>query len=83
MEQKILYKGTIGFITSQTAVELITEGYEVVIVDDLSNAQLFILDNIEIITRDRPAFYNVGIQNLAPLQKVFAAEKTLLHYSFI
>jgi UDP-glucose 4-epimerase len=54
MKNKILVTGGLGFIGSHTVVELIEAGYEVVIVDDLSNSQLFILDNIEKITGVRP-----------------------------
>lgn len=42
MKHKVLVTGGLGFIGSRTAVELINAGYEVVIVDDISNSQLFI-----------------------------------------
>ena len=51
---KILLTGGTGFIGSHTAVELIFEGYEIVIADDLSNSDADVIDRIEKITRERP-----------------------------
>lgn len=56
-KEKILVTGGLGFIGSHTVVELIRAGYNVVIIDDLSNARLSVLDNIERITGTRPLFY--------------------------
>jgi UDP-glucose 4-epimerase len=83
-KEKILVTGGLGFIGSHTAVELLNEGYEVVIVDDLSNSQLFILDNIEKIAGKRPAFYQVNMQNKVLLEKVFQSEpdiKAVIHFA--
>ena len=55
---KILVTGGLGYIGSHTVVELINNNYEVVIIDNLSNSEPFILDNIEKITGVRPIFYN-------------------------
>lgn len=77
MSNKILVTGGLGFIGSHTVVELINAGYEVVIIDDLSNAQLFILDNIEKITGTKPAFYQVNMQQKELLTTVFAAEMNI------
>ena len=44
---KILVTGGTGYIGSHTAVELINEGYEVVIVDNLSNSNIDVLNGIE------------------------------------
>jgi len=52
----ILVTGGTGYIGSHTAVELMTSGYNVVIVDNLSNSQIEVLDGIEAITGIRPAF---------------------------
>jgi UDP-glucose 4-epimerase len=65
---KILVTGGTGYIGSHTAVELIDNGYDVVIVDDLSNSQIEVLDGIEEITGIRPAFENF---DLCDRQKVF------------
>lgn len=78
MKVKILVTGGLGFIGSHTAVELIQAGYEVVIVDDLSNAQLFILDRIQKISGVKPAFHQVNMQHEDALAKVFATEKNIV-----
>lgn len=54
--KKILVTGGTGYIGSHTAVELINAGYEVIIVDNLSNSSVDSLDGIEKITGVRPAF---------------------------
>ena len=56
MKDLILVTGGTGYIGSHTAVELINEGYEVVIVDNLANSTTDSLDGIEKITGVRPAF---------------------------
>ncbi len=56
MSKQILVTGGTGYIGSHTVVELQNSGFDVVIVDDLSNSQIEVLDNIEKITGIRPAF---------------------------
>lgn len=56
MSKKVLVTGGTGYIGSHTVVELQNEGFEVVIVDDLSNSKIEVLDAIEKITGKRPAF---------------------------
>jgi len=56
MKKMILVTGGTGYIGSHTAVELIENGYEVVIVDNLSNSHIETLDGIEQITGVRPRF---------------------------
>lgn len=53
---KILVTGGTGYIGSHTVVELQTKGYDVVVVDNLSNSHKSVLDQIEKITGKRPAF---------------------------
>ncbi|TSA27145.1 MAG: UDP-glucose 4-epimerase GalE [Bacteroidetes bacterium] len=53
---KILVTGGTGYIGSHTAVELQEKGYEVIIVDNLSNSSIEVLDNIALITGKRPLF---------------------------
>ncbi len=53
---KILVTGGTGYIGSHTTVELLEKGYEVIIVDNLSNSEIGVLDGIEKITGKRPAF---------------------------
>lgn len=56
MAKQILVTGGTGYIGSHTVVELQEKGFDVVIVDDLSNSEIGVLDNIEKITGIRPAF---------------------------
>jgi UDP-glucose 4-epimerase len=55
-KQKILVTGGAGYIGSHTVVELQQHGYDVVIVDNLSNSSIEVLDNIAAITGVKPAF---------------------------
>lgn len=68
---KILVTGGSGFIGSHTSVELIQQGYEVVIIDNLSNSEAFIIDRIEQITGIRPKFYQFDILDLGRLDGFF------------
>lgn len=54
--KQILVTGGTGYIGSHTAVELQNAGYEVIIVDNLSNSSIKVLDGIEKITGVRPVF---------------------------
>ena len=71
MKQKILVTGGTGFIGSHTTVELIEAGYEVVIVDNLSNSNADVVDGIEKITGVRPAFEQVDCTDEAAFEAVF------------
>ena len=61
MKQTILVTGGTGFIGSHTTVELQQAGYNVVIVDDLSNSKIEVLDGIEKITGMLPRLYSRNI----------------------
>lgn len=63
--KKILVTGGIGFIGSHTVVELQQHGYEVVIVDNLSNSAISVLDNIAKITGVRPQFEQFDLSDAA------------------
>lgn len=71
MKQTILVTGGTGFIGSHTTVELIEAGYQVVIVDDLSNSKIEVLDGIEKITGVRPAFEKVDLRDFQATEEVF------------
>jgi UDP-glucose 4-epimerase len=60
---KILVTGGTGYIGSHTVVELQEAGYEVVVVDDLSNSGIEVLDNIEKITGKKPEFEQFDLSN--------------------
>ncbi|RXM53392.1 MULTISPECIES: UDP-glucose 4-epimerase GalE [unclassified Chryseobacterium] len=69
----ILVTGGLGYIGSHTVVELLNNGFEVVIVDDLSNSERFILKNIEEITGKKPVFYPFDLKRKELLNQVFDA----------
>ena len=71
MKQTILVTGGTGFIGSHTTVELIEAGYNVVIVDNLSNSKAEVVDGIEKITGVRPAFENVDLRDKEAAENVF------------
>lgn len=71
MVQKILVTGGTGYIGSHTAVELIEAGYEVVIIDNLSNSNIEVLDGIEAITGVRPVFFKGDCNNIEDLRRLF------------
>lgn len=71
MKQTILVTGGSGFIGSHTTVELQQAGYNVVIVDNLSNSKIEVLDGIEKITGVRPAFENVDLREKNAVEAVF------------
>ncbi|MBQ7634522.1 MAG: UDP-glucose 4-epimerase GalE [Bacteroidaceae bacterium] len=71
MKKKILVTGGTGFIGSHTTVELQAAGYEVVIIDNLSNSNADVVDGIEKISGVRPAFEKVDCCDLPALRGVF------------
>ena len=68
---KILVTGGTGFIGSHTCVELLEEGYEVVIIDNLSNSKKEVAGYIEEITGKKVAFYEEDVCNKDALRKIF------------
>ena len=71
MATKILVTGGTGYIGSHTVVELQNAGYEVVIIDNLSNSNIEVLDGIEAITGRRPDFVKGDVTDMGTLRKLF------------
>lgn len=71
MKGKILVTGGTGYIGSHTVVELQNAGYEVVIIDNLSNSDIKVLDGIEKISGVRPVFVQADCTDMAALKKLF------------
>ena len=71
MKGKILVAGGMGFIGSHTTVELQNAGYEVVIIDNLSNSNIDVLDGIEKITGIRPVFVKGDCTDISVLRSMF------------
>jgi UDP-glucose 4-epimerase len=68
---KILVTGGLGFIGSHTVVELLNEGLEVVIIDNLDNSSIEVLDGIEIISGIKPVFEKLDLKSKADVQDFF------------
>ena len=73
MKKKILVAGGTGYIGSHTTVELQNAGYEVVIIDDLSNSNMEVLDGIERITGVRPVFVKLDLKDKEGTRKALEA----------
>ncbi|GLB50738.1 UDP-glucose 4-epimerase GalE [Neptunitalea lumnitzerae] len=69
--KQILVTGGLGFIGSHTVVALQEKGYDVVIIDNLSNSSVDVLDGIANITGVRPAFEELDLRNKAQVQEFF------------
>lgn len=68
---KILVTGGLGFIGSHTVVELQNEGFEVVIIDNLSNSSETVIDGIVTITGKKPVFENLDVREKEAVQNFF------------
>jgi len=71
---KILVTGGLGYIGSHTVVELVSAGHEPIIVDDLSNSNIKILDQLSKIIGFKPSFYQFDICDAQKLKEFTAAE---------
>ena len=86
MKGKILVTGGTGYIGSHTVVELQNNGYDVVIVDNLSNSRADVVDNIQKITGIRPAFEQVDCLDFVSLENVFCKHEgisAIIHFAVI
>lgn len=69
---RILVTGGTGYIGSHTVVELMQQGYDVTIVDNLSNSSIDVLDGIEQIVGKRPDFANLDCSDYLNMDQLFA-----------
>lgn len=81
--KKILVTGGLGYIGSHTVVELMLDGFEVVVVDNLSNSKLSVLENIKRITGEYPEFYAYDLKNRDLVLKIFNENKIegVIHFA--
>ena len=81
--QKILVTGGAGYIGSHTCIELLEAGYEVVVVDNLSNSNTEALKRVESITGKSITFYLVDIRERDKMAAVFAehAFSAVIHFA--
>jgi len=73
--KKVLVTGGLGFIGSHTVVELQNEGFEVLIIDNLSNSSIEVLDRITSITGVKPAYFNIDLRDKAAVKDFLAKNK--------
>lgn len=84
MKERILVTGGTGYIGSHTVVELQNAGFEVVIIDNLSNSSADVVDNIEKVSGIRPAFEKLDCLDFAGLDAVFTKYKgikAIIHFA--
>ena len=81
---KIVVTGGLGFIGSHTVVELQNEGYEVVVIDNLSNSSIDVMKGIVAITGKTPIFEQMDLRNKAAVQGFFKKYKDvegIIHFA--
>ena len=84
MTKKILVTGGTGYIGSHTVVELQDAGYDVIVVDDLSNSSVDVLDNIKKITGKKPAFEQFNLSDFEKTDDFFSRNQdisAIIHFA--
>jgi UDP-glucose 4-epimerase len=81
--KNILVTGGLGYIGSHTVVALQEAGYKVVIIDDLSNSELFVLDRIEKISGIKPEFHPIDLKDSDLVDEFFRNQKLdgVIHFA--
>ena len=79
----VLVTGGVGFIGSHTVIELIEAGYDVIILDNLSNSKMECLNRVQAITGKPIPFYNCDIRDRKGLDKIFAENQidAVIHFA--
>ncbi|MCC0785047.1 UDP-glucose 4-epimerase GalE [Clostridioides sp. ES-S-0108-01] len=79
----VLVAGGAGYIGSHTAIELLESGYEVVIVDNLSNSNSIVVDRIKELSKKPVKFYNIDIRNKNEMHVVFKENniESIIHFA--
>jgi len=82
-DMSVLVTGGAGFIGSHTAVELLDDGEDIIIVDNFSNSKPDVLDKIKQITNKDFKFYEVDILDKENLEKVFKENtiESVIHFA--
>ena len=80
---KVFVTGGLGYIGSHTVVELLNEGHEVVVIDNLFNSSLDVIDKIEKITSKKIQFYEGDLCNEELLNQIFRDNKfdAVIHFA--
>jgi len=69
--KKIIVTGGLGYIGSHTSIELIKNGYKVLIIDSLVNSSIKMLDRIAEISGEKPEFYQIDLSNQFEFKKIY------------
>ena len=79
----ILVTGGAGYIGSHACVELVKAGYDVVIMDNLSNAKMEVIKRVEMLTKKSIPFYKVDLLDQEGLEKIFTKETitAVMHFA--
>ncbi|MCR1951914.1 UDP-glucose 4-epimerase GalE [Clostridium sp. DSM 100503] len=79
----ILVTGGLGYIGSHTVIELLNNGYEVVIADNLYNSKLDVLDKIKKITNKIPKFYKIDLLDEQAVESIFKENdiEAIIHFA--
>ncbi|WP_312832209.1 UDP-glucose 4-epimerase GalE [Sedimentibacter saalensis] len=79
----ILITGGTGYIGSHTAVKLIEQNEDIIILDNLSNSKAEVIDSIETITGKRPKFYQTDLLDINGLEQIFKKNKIdcVIHFA--
>ncbi len=80
---KILVTGGAGYIASHTNLELMNAGYDVVVVDNLSNSSMESVHRVELLTGKKITFYEADIVDKESLRQIFSKEKidSVIHFA--
>ncbi|MEY0629796.1 UDP-glucose 4-epimerase GalE, partial [Providencia rettgeri] len=81
--QQVLVTGGLGYIGSHTCVQMIQQGMQPIILDNLHNANLEVLNRIEAITGVKPVFYQGDVRDSQVLDTIFANHKihSVIHFA--
>ena len=80
---KILVTGGLGYIGSHTSVELLDEGYEIIVIDNLSNSKIEVVDKIKTITNKDFKFYKGDLRDKELVKKIFSENEidAVIHFA--
>lgn len=70
---KILVTGGTGYIGSHVTVELLNQGYDVTIIDNLANSKISVLNSIEKIAGKKPEFHQINLLDYSSLEQLFSS----------
>jgi len=81
--KKIAVTGGAGYIGSHTCIELIANGYEILVIDNLSNSSREALDRVEKISGSKIDFFKVDLRDEEDLEKIFQSNKidAVIHFA--